>query len=154
MLTKVLARILGFWIVLAVIGLIVARQSWLLALNALFADPPLVWVTGVFTILVGLTIVVLHNRWSGGALPVVVTLYGWIALLKGLSLVWLPAGAQNAAWQALQFDHFYIAYVVVALAIGAYLIYGGFTYDQQPEVVVELSVTPDTWPTVPRPPRG
>lgn len=155
MLTKVLARILGFWIVLAVVGLIVARQSWILALNALFADPPLIWVTGIFTMLVGLTIVVLHNRWSGGVLPVIVTVYGWIALLKGLSLVWLPAGSQNAAWQALQFDRFYVGYVVVALAIGAYLIYGGFTYQPQPEVIVELSVTPDTWPTVPhQPPKG
>lgn len=155
MLTKIFAKILGFWIVLAVLGLIIARQSWISALNALFADPALVWVTGVFTVLVGLTIVVLHNRWSGGALPIIVSIYGWIALLKGLSLVWLPPAAAMAAWQALHFDRFYLGYVIVALAVGAYLVYGGFTHEEPTVEVVELAVTPDTWPTVPHvPPRG
>jgi hypothetical protein len=34
-----------------------------------------------------------HNVWSGGALPVVVTLVGWVALIKGLLLLFLSPEA-------------------------------------------------------------
>ncbi|MBV8636595.1 MAG: hypothetical protein JO322_00790 [Candidatus Eremiobacteraeota bacterium] len=126
MLTKFLARLLGLWIVLVIVGLVLTRQASVATINALFSDAPLMWVTGIFTMLVGLVIVLLHNRWSGGGLPVVVTLYGWIALLKGISLVWLPAPVQGIAWQSLRFDRFFFVYVFVALVIGGYLVYGGF----------------------------
>ncbi len=152
MLTKYLAKVLGLWIVLALLGMIFARHTSVTTMNALFTNPPLMWVTGVFTMLVGLIVVVLHNRWSGGALPVIVTLYGWIALVKGVSLVWLRPEVQSAAWRSLQFDRFFIVYVVVALAIGGYLIYGGFTAPRHRPAhgEGERKVRPDTWPTVPR----
>ncbi len=143
MLTKYLAKVMGLWIVLAVLGLIVTRQTSLTILTALFNDQPLMWVTGVFTMLVGIIVVVIHNRWSGGPLPVLVTLYGWIALIKGLMFLWLPPSAQAAAWQSLHFDRFYYGYLIVALIIGGYLTYGGFATSGPQEV--------GTWPTVPRP---
>ena len=38
----------------------------------------------------GLAMVVGHNVWSGGALPVVVTLVGWWTAIKSLALLILP----------------------------------------------------------------
>jgi hypothetical protein len=46
------------------------------AIDALFADPALMLISGIFTLVIGFAVVIGHNRWSGGALPVVVTLYG------------------------------------------------------------------------------
>lgn len=144
MLTKYLAKVMGLWIVLAVLGIVVTRETSIPMINGLFSDLPLLWVTGIFTMLVGLIVVVVHNRWSGGALPVVVTLYGWIALIKGLTFVWLPPSVQTAAWRSLHFDQYYLAYLPIALIIGGYLVYGGFTYQPEPQPV-------GTWPTMPRP---
>jgi len=39
------------------------RQTTIGELNAFFANPALMWVTGVLTMLVRLAIVVAHNRW-------------------------------------------------------------------------------------------
>ena len=54
------------------------------AVNALIRSPPLVLLAGVFAVAVGLGLVIGHNAWSGGALPVVVTLVGWASLIKAL----------------------------------------------------------------------
>ncbi len=102
------------------------RQMTIDALNAFFANPALMWIAGVFTTLVGLAIIVAHNRWSGSPAAVIVTLYGWIATVKGLTLVWLPMRAQLDFYQALQFPRFFYAYFVLGLALGGYLIYAGF----------------------------
>ncbi len=126
MLTRYFSRVLGLWIVLAELGMVFNRQPTIDMLNAFFADPALMWITGVFTMLVGLAIVVAHNRWSGSPAAVIVTLYGWIATVKGLTFVWLPAQTQLDFYQALQFPRFFYAYFVFGLVLGGYLIYAGF----------------------------
>lgn len=126
MLTKFLAKVMGLWIVITVLSLMINREATIATLNALFADPALMFVTGVFTLLIGLAVVVGHNRWSGGALPVLVTLYGWIALIKGAAFMCFPPPAQAQFYQALHLPQFFYEYLVIALVLGAYLIYGGF----------------------------
>lgn len=127
--TKLLARILGTWSLLAVLAMVVNRQNTIDLVGSFFASPALMWSVGLFSTLIGIVIVVTHNRWSGGALPVVVTLYGWIVLAKGLTFVWLPASAQQAFYNSLRFDRYFYYYFVGSLALGAYLTYGGFKTD-------------------------
>jgi hypothetical protein len=105
------------------------RQNTLDVLNGFFASPALMWTTGIFTTLVGVVMVVTHNRWSGGALPFIVTLYGWIVLVKGLTFVWLPASGQQPFYNALHFDEYFYFYFIVSIVIGAHLTYGGFKAD-------------------------
>jgi hypothetical protein len=76
MLTKFLAKLMGLWIVLTVLGIVVNSGAMIAAIDALFADPALMLISGIFTLVIGFAVVIGHNRWSGGALPVVVTLYG------------------------------------------------------------------------------
>jgi hypothetical protein len=42
----------------------------------------------------GLAIVIGHNVWSGGALLVIVTLLGWIILIRGVVLLFLSPSAK------------------------------------------------------------
>jgi hypothetical protein len=129
--TSLLARLLGLWLVLTVGGMLLDRADALIAMAQLFQSAALLWVTGVFTSLFGLAVVLTHNRWSGGPLTIITTLYGWIALAKGLVFIWLPASAQQASFAALRFDRYYYFYLAVALLVGAYLTYGGFTTGQR-----------------------
>ena len=68
--------------------------------HALVADAPLVLIAGVFTLFGGLAIVLLHNYWSGGALTVIITLLGWLTLIKAVLLLvfrppdWSPCMAE------------------------------------------------------------
>jgi hypothetical protein len=126
MMTGFFAKLIGFWIALTVVGMAFNRDASLSMLNAFFADPAILFVTGVFTTLFGLTVVLLHNRWTGGAVAALVTLYGWAALVKGALLLLLPASAQLPWYRALHFEQFFYTYLGVAFVLGAYLVYGGY----------------------------
>ena len=128
MLTRYLGKLLGFGIVLMVLGLLADKPSAIDTMNRLFADSVLLWVTGVFTMLLGLAVVLAHNRWSGGWFPVMVTIYGWLGTIKGLVFVWLPPAAQTAFYQSLHFEQNFYPILILALVLGGILIYGGFTY--------------------------
>lgn len=126
-LTSFYAKLLGLWLLIAVVGMVLNRDAFLTTMNALFADPALLFVSGAFAAVIGLSIVISHNRWSNGAAAVIVTLYGWGALLKGIVLLWLPPPAQLPYYRALHFDEYFYAYCAVALILSAYLTYAGFS---------------------------
>lgn len=129
-LTRYLAKLAGLSIVLMVLGLMVDKPASIAALNALFDDPPLMFVTGVFTMMIGLAVVLGHNRWSGGLLPVLVTIYGWIALIKGATFVWMPAPAQAAFYRGMHFEQYFYVYLIGSLVPATYLIVAGFRRPQ------------------------
>ena len=129
--TQYLARFFGVWIVVVQLGMAFNRATTIAAIDGIFSNPGLAWVTGVFTALIGLVVILGHNRWSGSAAAVLVTLFGWIALLKGLTFVWLPIGDQQQFYAALQFERFYYGYLVFGLGLGGFLIYAGFAKDRK-----------------------
>ncbi|MBV8721126.1 MAG: hypothetical protein JO277_03185, partial [Candidatus Eremiobacteraeota bacterium] len=57
MLTKYLSKLLGLSIVLMAAGMLANKPAALEEMNALFADPGLMFVTGVFTMIGGLAVV-------------------------------------------------------------------------------------------------
>jgi hypothetical protein len=81
----------------------------------------------MITLGIGLAIVLGHNVWSGGPLPVLVTLFGWSQLVRGLLLLLLPADAQIAFFQALRLEDYFYLYAGIPLVVGAYLTYAGLT---------------------------
>ena len=56
------------------------------AIESMKESPGLVLVTGILTMVGGVAAVDGHNVRSGGALPVAVTLLGWVTLIKGVAL--------------------------------------------------------------------
>jgi hypothetical protein len=84
--TKMFARVMGpYMAILAVIAAL--RPDDLRAMLSKFeADPLLSWVTGVFTLLLGLVVVALHPYWRGGA-AIIVSVVGWLVAVQGLLLV-------------------------------------------------------------------
>jgi hypothetical protein len=61
------------------------RQATLESVTAVLRDPSMMFVLGAITLVAGLAMVLAHNIWSGGALVVIVTLVGWITLIKSHS---------------------------------------------------------------------
>lgn len=124
--TVFLSRLIGLYCLLIFLAMAVNQAAWVIKVNTLIHDPGAVMIAAVFALAVGLAIILTHNIWSGGALPVVVTLVGWISLIKGIFLLWLPPEAVEGYMRALHYQDFYYVYVGVTLLLGAYLTYGGF----------------------------
>jgi hypothetical protein len=120
-LTLFLAKFLGLFCLL-MCGVLVARpKASLEAINAMMESPGLILVTGIFTMAGGAALVVGHNVWSGGALPVAVTLLGWLTLIKGVALMATPPRVLIAVYQALHYPARFRLYMTAALLLSGWL---------------------------------
>ncbi len=125
--TLFLARLIGLYCIVCSLAEMIHRQATLDAVGALLGNPSAVLWVGMTSVLIGLAMVLGHNLWRGGALTVVVTIVGWIALLKGLALLFLPVQShENLFLGALRYEQLFYFYAAIALVLGLYLTYAGF----------------------------
>jgi hypothetical protein len=128
-LTVYLARLIGLFTVLLVAALLIRGSA---VVESAMADGPLMLTYAIISLALGLAMVLGHNVWSGGALPVVVTLVGWLILAKGLLLLFLTPEPLTRLFERMQYgEHMYL-YLAPALAIGLYLTWAGFTTPSSP----------------------
>lgn len=120
--TVFLGRLIGFYCILVGLAFAARKEAVLGAVTALIHDPAILLVLGVVTLAAGLAMVLAHSVWSGGAMPVVVTLIGWISLAKGLFFVILSPDAMVSLLDALKYAQLFYLYVAVNILIGLYLV--------------------------------
>ncbi len=125
--TTFLSRLIGIYCILVALPMAIHKQATLQMVTALVNDAPVVYLFGLVTVAVGLALILSHNVWSGGAIAIVVTLVGWLTLLKGLLFLFLPppAAVGIVVWGSA-YQQYYYADVAVALILGVFLTYGGF----------------------------
>jgi hypothetical protein len=123
-LTVYLARLIGLFTVLLIADLLLHGSA---VVESAMADKPLMFTYAVISLALGLAMILGHNVWSGGALPVVVTLVGWLIFAKGLLLLAVAPEALTGMFGRLQYaGHLYL-YVAPSLVFGLYLTWAGFT---------------------------
>jgi len=97
-------------------------------MKAMIGNPPLLFMAGLLGFTAGLAIVLAHNVWSGGAFPIVVTLFGWAGLIKGILLLVLSPEMESRVFLlGVHFDQHPKLYAAFLLLIGACLTYAGFS---------------------------
>jgi len=122
-LTVYLARLIGLFTVLIIADLMLHGSA---VVDRAVADKPLMFTYAIISLGLGLAMVLGHNVWSGGALPVVVTLVGWLILAKGLLLLFMAPEALSGMYARMQYaEHIYL-YLAPSLLIGLYLTWAGF----------------------------
>ena len=123
--TVFLARLFGLYCLIMAAAMLSQPEAFVTIVHALMADAPLVLIAGVFTLFGGLAIVLLHNYWSGGALTVIITLLGWLTLIKAVVLVALPSTKLVAMYGGVTSTHLLIS-GSLTLLLGIYLTVAGF----------------------------
>ena len=124
--TIFLGRLLGLYLVAISIGMLANRRLTLASLDEMARSGPWMLFSGMVATAAGLAVVLAHNVWSGGALPVVVTLTGWVALLKGVTLLLIPGEQIAASYKGIGFERFFHAWMVVVLALGLWMTWLAF----------------------------
>ncbi|MEQ8267183.1 MAG: hypothetical protein RH982_08300 [Parvibaculum sp.] len=84
-----LAQLLGPTMLVLGIGMIVNRDASRIMAQEFIASRALIFIAGIFAFVPGLAIVLAHNVWVMGW-PVIVTAFGWIALLGGIFRLLFP----------------------------------------------------------------
>ena len=126
--TVFLARLIGLYCLLAALVMLAQRDTWIAAVSALVHDPALMLLLGVVVVAAGLALVLAHNVWSGGALPIIVTLFGWASLIKGALLLLLSPEMESRIFiTGLGYEQHPDSYALFLFLFGVYLTYAGFS---------------------------
>lgn len=124
--TTFLSRLIGLYCILVSLSMAIHKQATVDTVTALVHNASLLFLTGVIALGIGLAMTLGHNVWSGGALPVIVTLIGWLSLAKGLLILFLsPEAAAGFYLEVLHYDQFFYFYAAISLVLGIYLTFGG-----------------------------
>jgi hypothetical protein len=124
--TLFLARLIGLFLIVVSLAMLVQKQGLETAMAALVHDRAALLVVAMLGLLAGLAMILAHNVWSGGVLPVTVTVIGWLLLLRNALILVLPAGALVALFDALHIERLYYLYAGIDLLIGVLLAGAGF----------------------------
>jgi hypothetical protein len=112
---------LGLFAIVVALAMITYKQETIEIITSLLSNAAAVFAVGLIGVAAGLAVVLAHNVWSGGALPVVVTLIGWWSLIKGLACLFLPQ--QMMAGFGQHYDRLFYISPMISLLLGFYLVY-------------------------------
>ena len=120
-----LAKLMGPMLLL--MGLFVTIQPGRMARigQEFLESDALLFMSGIIALPVGLAIVITHNVWVADW-RVLITLFGWIAILAGIARILMP-DAMRSVGRSMTENTVLIAVPGVLMALlGAYLAYQGF----------------------------
>ncbi len=123
--TIFLAKVLGMYMLLGGIAVIVRKRFVMSAVASLVEEKGARLILSVFDILLGLIIVNLHNDWSTITTSII-SLIGWVAIVKGLTGVFLKDSTLEKFVQWFRAKNLYMYDGAVAIVLGLYLANAGF----------------------------
>lgn len=126
-LTYFLAQVIGLYVLIIGITMLLWKERWQMVINHLCSAEGQVldYVIGMIALPVGLLLVLSYNYWDAGLLPLVITIVGWIILLKSV-LVFVASSQQlGKIVRNVMIKRWWFGYVIVVLVVGAYLAYSG-----------------------------
>ena len=121
-----IARMLGLYIII-VVSIMLLKPGYIKRYIEEFSkNTGVILLAGIFTIFFGLAIILTHNIWAWNW-TVIITIVGWIGLIKGIWLLAFPDSVSKLSDFYAKAKLFPTVHLVVALLIGIYLTYMGFT---------------------------
>jgi hypothetical protein len=123
--SKILSRIIGPVLIIPAIGIFLNFSAYQGLIGEFIRSAALCYLGGFMALLMGLVILQFHNKWEA-SWSVLITILGWIILIKGLVLVLFP-GAVIAWWHALTASPVgLIVSLVISCAVGIFLTVKGY----------------------------
>ena len=120
-----LAKLIGLCLIITVVSLFANYKLINKALDELKNSPLVAILGGVLTLILGLILILTHNIWTLDW-RILITLLGWMTLLKGVILMCLPSFTWKISKQFLSPALLNTA-LIILLIVGIYLTFIGFT---------------------------
>ena len=124
MLSNYLAEIWGISMAVVCFALLIKEKHLKKLFQALETENNL-FSWGLVSFVIGISTVLAHNIWVKNW-QVAVTILGWVALIKGLSLLFMPEVLKNTV-RKMENKQWLPILLVVGVFIGLALTYFGFT---------------------------
>ncbi|VVC75550.1 hypothetical protein AQUSIP_08400 [Aquicella siphonis] len=123
--SRFLSKVLGIYLVIVSVALLVNLREFAGYVDALIRDAPLMFITGFFTLIIGIMMVVSHNIWKWDW-RVIITILSWVILIKGASIILYPHFVDQLSILFVQNTLFAYAAGIVDFFLGLMLCYFGF----------------------------
>lgn len=123
-LSNYLAELWGILFVVIPLALLL-NERYLKKLFEASADDKTLFCWGAASLTIGLAVILSHNIWVQDW-RVVITIFGWLALLKGLMSLFVPDQIRKTL-KKLEHQQWLSFALIVMLFIGLVLTYYGFT---------------------------
>jgi hypothetical protein len=125
-LTVFLARLTGLFITVLAVWILVDQADFNAVVQAVVNDRVATLLLSLMCLAAGLAIVLAHQVWSGGIAQILVTLLGWLLLVRGVVLLFLPKNLLETLAIAVVGAGWLWVIGAVALFLGIILTYAGF----------------------------
>lgn len=122
-LTLRLAEVIGLYMVVMGVGGLAAPHRWRAMMGDLERSPGLVMALGFPAFAIGAALVLIHDIWTD-PLAIVVTLIGYVALVKGALLLAVPGPLFKLGRWSLNFTR---AWAIISILLGILLFLAGLT---------------------------
>lgn len=87
--SRFLSRVLGIYLIVLCAAILINRETFVANVIMFTQDPPVVFITGFFTLVIGTLMIVSHNIWRFDW-RVLITIISWLAFIKGVVIVISP----------------------------------------------------------------
>jgi uncharacterized membrane protein len=119
------ARLFGLAYIILAIGMLLNRKSFRKIMQDFGKNTGLVFYSGFLALFIGLTIVLLHNRWVANW-TVIITIFGWAGVIKGIWLLYFPESVPKFMQGYVKHKSLINVHAATALVIGVLLTWLGF----------------------------
>ncbi|MCV7155965.1 hypothetical protein [Mycolicibacterium brisbanense] len=140
--TRAFARVLGPFFAIVSATVVARAANMRVLLTEFGASAVWPWVTGAFVLMAGITVVALHPYWRG-LTAIIVSMLGWIMVIRGILLMAFPDFFIAIANRTIGAENLWRVVFAVFIAIGVYLTYAGWIARPKPTISPAVSSTPD-----------
>jgi hypothetical protein len=120
-----LAKILGPYTIIVGLAFLFNLKAYQKVLEDFCKNSALIYLGGVFAFLFGLLIILFHNVWVAGW-PVIITIFGWMALIKGVWLIVFPNTVAKFTQAYQKKTALITVSLVIVLVLGIFLVAKGY----------------------------
>ncbi len=122
-----LAKTIGLYLVIVSAAFMLKANELKPMILDMLKNPSLVLFSGILALIFGILIVVSHNVWVMDW-RVIITLLGWLTLLKGVVRLFYPEFVMRKAIMCIENKAFYTIMMLITLLIGLVLLYFGYVF--------------------------
>jgi len=123
--SKFLSKVIGIYMIIISIVMLMDMNKMLQIIDGFTNNPSLVFVTGVFTLILGILLIACHNIWRWDW-RLIITLIAWIVFIKGLSVIVAPQFIDKVSALVIANSMIYYAAAIFDLVVGIILSYIGY----------------------------
>ena len=123
--TLFFAKILGPLYAIIGIGILLNMKTYLNVIEDFIKNAAIVYLCGVAVFVTGMIIVLNHNIWVINW-PVVITIMGWMAILKGVFLIIFPNAMVRFTKKFKNMTRVLFADIIFIIMLGCFLTAKGF----------------------------